>query len=238
MTVPMTANAGISMGDKVWQIGDRVEAVDDRRLAGGFKAGAHGWYIVYVAGGDALATLALERRGWTVYRPMVARWVKVKQRGGLRADRTRSRLRKGKASGKGLGGKRGAPTQKRISVPLYPRYVFVAVDPRRGTWWNLIGIPGVAAVVRHNSSEVVRLGDAVIEGLRGLESRGVHDEETPPKALKLQAGTRVRVVAGPFASLDGVVVEGGDSETVVCELAVFGGNTPVSLPLDDVEALS
>ena len=225
------AMARLTMNDKIWRVGDIVEPAVHGRLLTSFVPGSCGWYIVYVAGGDSRATMALERRGYTVYRPMVQRWVPVKRRGGLRADRTQSKLRKGKAW------RKPEPTMQRISVPLYPQYVFVAIDPRRGTWWDLTDIPGVAAVIRHNSSEVVRLADDVISGMKGIEERGTFDEAKPAKTLKPKAGTKILVVSGPFASFAGVVVNGGDPATVICEVFVFGGSTPVSMPLDHVEVV-
>jgi transcriptional antiterminator RfaH len=212
---------------RVWRIGDIVQqGVSGRHGAARPAPGRNGWYIVYVAGGDAGAVHALERRGWTVYRPMMTRFVAVKRRGGLRADRTQSRLKR-----------RELPTTQRITVPLYPRYVFVAVDPSRGAWWALLDIPGVAAVIRHGSSEVVRLDNGVVDAIRAEEAGGKHDEREPANLLKPLPKTTVRIVKGPFASFDGLVVAGGDLDTVRCEVAVFGGPVPVCMPLDHVEVI-
>lgn len=225
------AMARLTMNDKIWRIGDVVEPAREGRLSGPFEAGSHGWYIVYVAGGDSRAVTAMERRGWVVYRPTVTKWVVVKQRGGLRADRTLSKLRKGKSKRPTM------PPQQRITVPLYPRYVFVAVDPRRGTWWDLQEIDGVAMVIRHGSSEVVRLDHGVVDAMIWQERGGVLDEAEPAKSLKLKAGTKVLVVSGPFASFTGIVESGGDAGTVKCAVSVFGGSAPVYMPLDHVEAM-
>ncbi|WP_336801464.1 transcription termination/antitermination protein NusG [Kaistia sp. MMO-174] len=210
---------------KVWRIGDIVEREDAARAGLARPApGRQGWYIVYVAGGDGRAVHALERRGWSVYRPMMTRYVAVKKRGGLRADRTLSRKKR-----------REQPALQRITVPLYPRYLFVAADPRLGAWWMLLDIPGVAAVIRHGSSVVVRLDNDVIDGIRSEELSGEHDERQPANLLKPLPNAMVRIVKGPFAGFSGTVVEGGDPDTVRCEVGVFGGTTPVSMPLDHVE---
>ncbi len=228
MMLEMEMAAGLmSEQGKVWRIGDIVETGRAGRSGEAVRApGREGWYIVYVAGGDGRAVQALERRGWTVYRPMMTRYVTVKKRGGLRADRTQSRKRR-----------REQPSMQRISVPLYPRYLFVAADSRLGAWWMMLDIPGVAAVIRHGSSEVVRLDDAVVEAIRDEEASGEHDEREPCNILKPLANAAVRIVKGPFQGFAGRVVEGGDPDTVRCEVGVFGGTTPVSMPLDHVEVI-
>ncbi|MCX5571469.1 transcription termination/antitermination protein NusG [Kaistia nematophila] len=226
--ISMEMAAGLmSEQGKVWRIGDIVEpARAGRAGAESRRPGREGWYIVYVAGGDGRAVHALERRGWSVYRPMMTRYVAVKKRGGLRADRTQSRKKR-----------REQPAQQRITVPLYPRYLFVAADSRLGAWWMLLDIPGVAAVIRHGSSEVVRLSDTVVDGIRGEEASGEHDEREPSNILKPLPNVAVRIVKGPFQGFPGMVVEGGDPDTVKCEVGVFGGTVPVSMPLDHVEII-
>jgi transcription antitermination factor NusG len=66
---------------------------------------------------------------------------------------------------------------------------------------------------------------------------GKHDEREPANLLKPLPKTTVRIVKGPFASFDGLVVAGGDLDTVRCEVAVFGGPVPVCMPLDHVEVI-
>ena len=102
---------------KVWRIGDIV-GYEPRGAA---KRAIDCWYVVYVRGSETAAVRALERRGWTTFLPMAERWVRQKRRTGLRADRRMSKLRKGRAE-------REKQQMRRIEVPLYPRYVFVAVQ--------------------------------------------------------------------------------------------------------------
>lgn len=226
MILEMEMTAGLmSEQGKVWRIGDIVETAPAGRAGAIARTPGHeGWYIVYVAGGDGRAVHALERRGWTVYRPMITRYVTVKKRGGLRADRTQSRKKR-----------REQPTMQRITVPLYPRYLFVAADSRLGAWWMLVDIPGVAAVIRHGSSEVVRLDDAVVDGIRSVEASGEYDENEPVNVLKPLPNMPVLIVKGPFQGFPATVVEGGDPDTVKCDVGVFGGTVPVFMPLDHVE---
>lgn len=228
MFLEMEMAAGLmSEQGKVWRIGDIVKQAHAGRAAVARREpGSDGWYIVYVAGGDGRAVHALERRGWSVYRPMMTRYVAVKKRGGLRADRTQSRKKR-----------REQPSLQRITVPLYPRYLFVAADSRLGAWWMLLDIPGVAAVIRHGSSEVVRLSDTVVEGIRCDEASGEHDEREPCNILKPLPNMSVRIVKGPFQGFPGTVVEGGDPDTVKCDVGVFGGTVPVYMPLDHVEII-
>lgn len=183
------------------------------------------WFIVYVGGmGERRVADALERRGWTVYLPMAGKWVPVRRRGGLRADRGMSRKKR-----------REQPQMKRISVPLYPRYLFVACETWFTSWRTLKDCPGVASVVMKNREVAVRLPGEVIDWIRERAATADVEAAAAPKLLKLPAGTRVRVTAGPFASFSGVVVDGGAPGEVTVDVEIFGRAAPVTMPLDHVE---
>jgi len=81
-----------------------------------------------------------------------------------------------------------------VEAPLFPRYLFIAFDPRRDQWRKVNSTFGV--------SHLVMLGEAphpvpegVIEALIAITmDGGIVD-----LAKRLQAGSPVRVMAGPFA---------------------------------------
>lgn len=216
----MTAQHG-----KIWQIGEIVDylpSASERAV----RQPSEGWFIVYTGGCDerrAAASLAL--RGWVVYLPLVAKWVPVKKRGGLRAER--KKRNKGDVT----------EPMRRIEVPLYPRYLFVEVEPKASTHWPLMDVPGVSSVLRRDADTFVNLDrDAIAD----IEMRvSTHDDAPPRRAnlLKPQAGTAIRITGGPFADFTAIVAPGGHEAEVKCELELFGRPTPVRVDLDDIEVL-
>jgi len=221
------AMARLTMNDKIWRVGDIV-GYEPRGVAA--QPAVSCWYVVYVRGVESAAVAALERRGWKVFLPMAERWVRQKRRTGLRADRRMSKLRKGRAQ-------RGKQQMRRIEVPLYPRYVFVAAQQADRAWWEIQDIPEVSSVIRSDRNTVVRLSPSFVDGLRGRQERGEFVDSEQANPLKPKPESRVRIVDGPFTSFIGLVVAGGCDSTVVCEVMVFGGATPVEMPLDHVEPL-
>jgi transcription antitermination factor NusG len=228
MILEMETAGLMSEQGKVWRIGDIV-GYEPRGVAA--LRSVDCWYVVYVRGVESVAVRALERRGWTVFLPMAERWVQqTKRRLGLRADRRMSKLRKGRAEREKL-------FQRRIEVPLYPRYVFVAAQTAGRAWWQIQDIPEVSAVIRSDRDTVVRLSPDFIDGLRGRQERGEFVDKEAVNPLRPIQNSRVSIIDGPFAGFTGLVVAGGCDSTVICEVAVFGGATPVEMPLDHIRPL-
>ena len=81
-----------------------------------------------------------------------------------------------------------------VEAPLFPRYLFIAFDPRRDQWRKVNSTFGV--------SRLVMLGEAphpVPEGVIEALIAVTMDGGIVDLARRLQAGSPVRVMAGPFA---------------------------------------
>ncbi|MCX5581336.1 transcription termination/antitermination protein NusG [Kaistia terrae] len=216
----MTAQHG-----KIWQIGEIVDFLPSASERSERRP-SEGWFIVYTGGCDERrAAAALSLRGWAVYLPIVAKWVPVKKRGGLRAER--KKRNKGEAS----------EPMRRIEVPLYPRYLFVEVVPKVSTCWPLMDVPGVSLVLKRDADTFVSLDR---EAIADIERRVATHDSAPPKRanlLKPKAGTPIRITGGPFADFTAIVTPGGHEAEVKCELELFGRPTPVRVDLDDIDVL-
>ena len=79
------------------------------------------------------------------------------------------------------------------------------------------------------------LNRAFYLGIRDVEASGEYDERDPVNVLKPLPNMTVLIVKGPFQGFPAMVVEGGDPDTVKCDVGVFGGTVPVFMPLDHVE---
>jgi transcription antitermination factor NusG len=103
---------------------------------------------------------------------------------------------------------------KRIRTPLFPGYVFAHLPGTELV--RALEVPGVAGVVRM-AGRPTPIPDDEIEAVRrlvhGVDETGVLPEAVDP----LERGTMVRVIDGPFAGLEGVVLRGseGDARVVV-----------------------
>jgi transcriptional antiterminator RfaH len=81
-----------------------------------------------------------------------------------------------------------------VEAPLFPRYLFIAFDPRRDQWRKVNSTFGVSRLVMRGETPHP-VPNGVIEALIAITvDGGIVD-----LATKLQPGSPVRVMAGPFA---------------------------------------
>jgi transcription elongation factor/antiterminator RfaH len=114
-------------------------------------------------------------------------------------------------------------------APLFPGYLFVALDLDRDPWHSVNGTIGVTSLIMAGERPTpVKTG--VVETL--IESTAKNGELcfTPP----LRVGDRVRLAAGPFSEQLGILQQFGASQRVHVLLEIMGGKIPVSLPQGDV----
>ena len=117
-----------------------------------------------------------------------------------------------------------------LDLPLFPNYLFVHIAPAERV--RTLGIPGVLSVVSRGGAAAPLL-DAEIEQLRsGLSLRRM--EPHPHLAV----GRRARIVKGPLAGLDGVVVRMKGSLRVVLTVALILQSVAVEADADELEQLS
>lgn len=79
------------------------------------------------------------------------------------------------------------------SFPVFPGYVFTAIDPRQGRWRAVNSTTGVARLVSFGSAPVV-VAPALIEALMRRYGGDEH-----PAAIEVAPGDLVEIADGPFA---------------------------------------
>lgn len=127
--------------------------------------------------------------------------------------------------------RRHARRIENVLRPLFPGYLFVALDLARDPWRKVLSTRGVRDLITGPDGPVP-LPDAVADAIRArLDDQNVLAE--PDRTLS--PGQKVRVTAGPFAELDGVVLAETGAERVEILLRLLGRELRVSLASADVE---
>jgi transcriptional antiterminator RfaH len=161
------------------------------------------WYVVQThAHAEARAAEHLQRQGFATYLP-----------------RYRKR-------------RRHARRLDTVAAPLFPRYLFVAVDLAAQRWRAIQSTIGVARLVC-NGSDPAPLPDAVIAELRGQEEAGFVRLPAPPSFAR---GAAVRVIEGAFESCLGLFEGMKDDDRVTILLDLLGRKVRVVLEREMVSA--
>jgi transcription antitermination factor NusG len=115
-----------------------------------------------------------------------------------------------------------------LDLPLFPTYLFIHIAPQERI--RTLQVPGVLHLVGPGR-EPSPLPDAEIESLRaGLRSRRF---EPHPY---LVAGVRARIIAGPFAGLEGVVLRRKGCLRVVLTVDFIAQSVAVEVDAEELEA--
>jgi transcriptional antiterminator RfaH len=122
---------------------------------------------------------------------------------------------------------------KRQSViePLFPRYLFIRLDSQSDNWAPIRSTLGVMSLVRFGT-EPARVPDELVEYLRSRHNAdGLHEWAQP----KLIVGERARVVSGPLAGYEGILIAKSSRDRVVILMDLVGGQVRAKLNPDQIE---
>jgi transcriptional antiterminator RfaH len=166
--------------------------------------GAAQWFVVHThAHSECKAAAHLARQGFDFYLPQY-----LKRR-------------------------RHARRVQMIATPLFPRYVFVAIDLMVQRWRSIQSTVGVNHLICRGDDPVPVPG-GVVDGLRSRENdRGfIHLDQRP----RFAAGEKVRVVDGAFSACLGLYEGMADKERVAILIDLLGRKVRVVLDGDWVAA--
>lgn len=200
---------------------DRKKWVEDRDAERARQRSAPGakWYIVQcIRGTDGQALTAFERFKIKTYYPKIMQ---------LRPLPRRRMSASQRSSGMTI----QAPTE----AALFPRYVFINLDPQLQNWHGAFDLAGVGGLVCKGGQPVF-LPDETIASIRRRENNGVIPGKDSVRAV-FGIGENVVVTDGPFASFPGIVECGLDvaiekldpGMRIKVAVNIFGRLTPVDL---------
>jgi transcriptional antiterminator NusG len=128
-----------------------------------------------------------------------------------------------------------------------PGYVLVRMEMDDDTWAIVRHTPAVTGFVGSTGSrpvplsirevaDTLKLPDQVVEELPGEEAPAA--PEKPEIDIDLEVGETIRVTSGPFADFTGTISEINlDQAKLKVLVSVFGRETPLELPFDNVAKL-
>lgn len=160
------------------------------------------WYVVYTqATKEAFAAQNLVNQGFEPYLP---------------------RYRKQR---------RHARRVETVLAPLFPRYLFVRMDPTQQRWRSINGTFGVSHLLT-DGNEPQAVPEKVIEIIRSNEDGGIVVVQAP----SFKKGQNLLVTEGPLSDLKGIFECVDDQERVVMLLNLMGRAVRVRLPGQAVTA--
>lgn len=127
--------------------------------------------------------------------------------------------------------RRHARKVNHVLAPLFPRYLFVRMDPQEQRWRSINGTFGVSHLLT-DGTQPLAVADELINRIRARESDGV----ITIKAPTFQPGQKLHILEGPFAELEGIFECADDMERVVLLLDLMGRMVKTRLPGHSVTA--
>jgi transcriptional antiterminator RfaH len=120
-----------------------------------------------------------------------------------------------------------------VAAPLFPRYLFVAVDLSAQRWRSIYSTVGIARLVS-NGDDPSAVSDGIVEALKGREDADgfIKLDQRPP----FRAGDKIRVLDGAFTSCLGLFEGMAERERVAILLDLLGRKVRVVLDADLVAA--
>jgi transcriptional antiterminator RfaH len=120
-----------------------------------------------------------------------------------------------------------------VAAPLFPRYLFVAVDMTTQRWRSIYSTVGVARLVC-NGDEPTAVPDGIVEALKCREdTSGFIKLDYRPQ---FRPGDKVRVLDGAFSSCLGLFEGMAERDRITILLDLLGRKVRVVLDADLVAA--
>lgn len=129
--------------------------------------------------------------------------------------------------------RRHARRIENVMAPLFPRYLFVAIDMTVQRWRSIQSTMGVSRLVC-NGEEPAPVVDSVIAALR--EREGDNGAVRLDRLPRFAPGEQVRIVGGVFASCLGLYEGMTDRDRVAVLLDLLGRKVRVSV--DDLSVIA
>ena len=128
--------------------------------------------------------------------------------------------------------------QKRsVTRKFFPGYILVNMELDNETWHVVRNTPKITGFVGGNNRKPPPVPEA--EVARITRRMGIGDETKPTPKLNFERGEELRIIDGPFASMNGHVEDVNQARGKLrVKVNIFGRPTSVELDFTQVEKLS
>lgn len=120
---------------------------------------------------------------------------------------------------------------RRAARPLFPGYLFVRITPDRPRWRAINSTYGVSRLVALQGNCPSQVPAPLMAALFGR----CDGETWSPDAETFAPGTKVRLVAGPFARSLATIAAVPEAERVYVLMEMMGQQVRTAVPLRDLE---
>ena len=121
-----------------------------------------------------------------------------------------------------------------VVEPLFPRYLFIHLDSHSDNWAPIRSTLGVTSLVRFGM-EPAHVPDEMVKFLKSRQNaEGLHEWAEPALAV----GGRARVISGPLAGYEGVLLAKSSRERVVILLDLVSGQIRARLNPAQIEPVA
>ena len=163
----------------------------------------HAWYVVHTKPRkESLAEANLKRQDFETYLPWYRRV--ARQRG----------------------------TWREVIEPLFPRYLFLRIDPNQQTVAPIRSTLGVTTLVTFGH-RLAPVSDDIINAIR--QNADAHTGLHLPPEHQFKRGDTVAITAGPFEGLQGIFETSSGAQRVAVLLDILGKSTKVVLSRSQIE---
>lgn len=123
--------------------------------------------------------------------------------------------------------------KKMVAFPLFPSYVFVHIGKDHASMLNVLKVPGVVNMLCTLPGEPAAIPDDQIISLKKL----VENKEALDPYPYLNEGQQVRILKGPLAGVEGILVEKLDKHLLVLSVDVLKQGVALTINAADVEKI-
>ncbi|MFT7529286.1 MAG: transcriptional antiterminator RfaH [Gammaproteobacteria bacterium] len=109
--------------------------------------------------------------------------------------------------------------------PMFPRYIFVALDTETDNWAPIRSTFGVSALVRFGLKPALVADELISILMKKEDDEGV--QSAPMR--EFESGQSVRVHSGPFKDYEGIFLAKNSNERVFVLLEVLGKESRLSI---------
>jgi transcription termination/antitermination protein NusG len=129
--------------------------------------------------------------------------------------------------------RRWSDRRKVVEIPLFPGYLFVQIPRTVEAQLTVRKVPGIVNFVGSQNGPLA-VPESELDSVRAVLSRGSGCSTCP----FIQAGDRVRVVAGALVGIEGTFLRHGAQSKLIISVEMIQRSVSVNVAASDVESLS